>query len=85
MYAYIYVLFSQGVELIRWWKNLSIAKKLHALVAIMVVMVGFQVFIFQYAVTTLSALRVFNAAIAQWNDSQKNSIFELYQYALKIC
>ena len=82
MYAYIYVLFSQGVELIRWWKNLSIAKKLHALVAIMVVMVGFQVFIFQYAVTTLSALRVFNAAIAQWNDSQKNSIFELYQYAL---
>lgn len=64
-----------------WWRDLSIAKKLYAILSIVALVVGLELITLRFAITTLSAMRIFIESSGRWNDAQKNAIINLYQYA----
>lgn len=64
-----------------WLRDLSIAKKLYAVVGLMALLVVIEVLTLRYALNTLSTLRVFVETAGNWNDAQKNAVIHLYNYA----
>lgn len=66
----------------KWWQNLSVSKKLYAVVGLMAVLIASELFTLLFAMNTLSSVRAFVEGEGQWSKSQKNAIHSLYQYAL---
>jgi signal transduction histidine kinase/CheY-like chemotaxis protein len=64
-----------------WWRDLSITYKLYAVVGVMILLVGAELFTLNYSISTLSAIRLFVNEEASWSKSQKNAVLYLYQYA----
>lgn len=65
-----------------WWKDLSVSKKLYAVVGLMAILIASELFTLFFAMTTLSSVRAFVAGEGLWSKSQKDAIHSLYQYAL---
>ncbi|CAN5379094.1 hypothetical protein BH11BAC3_BH11BAC3_02050 [soil metagenome] len=68
------------VPFFKWFKNLSISKKLYSVVGIMVVLVSVEVGTLYFAVHTLSSVRAFVGAEGLWSKSQKDAIYQLRKY-----
>ena len=63
-----------------WFKNISIAKKLYAVVGIMAVLIAVELGTLYFAVHTLSSVRAFVGAEGLWSKSQKDAIYNLRKY-----
>lgn len=68
--------------MVRWWQDLSVSKKLYAVVGLMAVLIATELFTLLFAVNTLSSVRAFVEGEGLWSKFQKNAIHSLYQYAL---
>src|SRR5436309_2924655 len=68
--------------LLNWWKNVSIAKKLHFVVGIMAVLIGGELVTLRFAMRKLSAARAFVGAESLWSKAQKNAVFSLQRFGL---
>ncbi|MEO5603055.1 MAG: hypothetical protein ABIR06_19190 [Cyclobacteriaceae bacterium] len=64
----------------KWFKNVSIAKKLYSVVGIMAVLIAVELGTLYFAVNTLSSVRAFVGAEGLWSKSQKDAIYNLQQY-----
>lgn len=64
------------------WKNLSVSKKLYAVVGIMAFLIALELFTLIFAMNTLSAVRGYIGGEGQWSKAQKDSIIALQSYAI---
>ena len=67
--------------MMRWWKNLSVSRKLYAVVGVMAVLIATELVTLLFATSLMSSLRAFVAGEAVWANAQKNSIYSLSRYA----
>lgn len=68
-------------QMLIWWRNLSVSKKLYALVGLMAFLIAMELLTLRFAMHTLSALRAFVEGEGLWSKAQKDAIHSLYQYA----
>lgn len=66
----------------KFWKDLSVSKKLYAVVGFMAFLVALELVTLLFAMNTLSTLRAFVGGEGTWSKAQKNGIHSLYLYIL---
>lgn len=66
----------------KMWQDLSVSKKLYAVVGLMTILIALELFTLLFAVNTFSAVRAFVNGEGVWSKSQKNAIQSLYLYAI---
>ena len=66
----------------RWFRNVSIAKKLYFTVGIMALLIGLELFALFFSLGTLSSLRAYVGGEGLWSKAQKDAIFHLYKYGV---
>ncbi|WP_413574611.1 ATP-binding protein [Bdellovibrio sp. HCB290] len=63
-----------------FWKNLSVVKKLYAVVGGMALLVAIELGTLVFALSTLSSVRAFVGGEGMWSKAQKNAIHSLTSY-----
>ncbi len=66
--------------MLKFWKDLSVAKKLYSVVGVMALLVALELLTLLFAMNTLSTLRAFVGGEGTWSKAQKNSIHSLHLY-----
>jgi PAS domain S-box-containing protein len=66
---------------IRWFKNISIAKKLYLVVGTMALLIAVELFTLWFSLNTLSSVRAFVAGEGLWSKSQKDAVYYLQKYS----
>lgn len=64
------------------WNQLSILRKLYAVVGLMAVLVLLELATLAFAMSTLSSMRAFVSGEAIWSKAQKDAVLNLQQYVL---
>jgi diguanylate cyclase (GGDEF)-like protein/PAS domain S-box-containing protein len=72
----------QSFFLFRWFKNISIAKKLYFTVGIMALLIGVELFALFFSLNTLSSVRAYVGGEGLWSKAQKDAVFHLYKYGV---
>jgi len=67
-------------SLSKWFNDISIARKLYAVVGIMAVLIAVELGTLYFAATTLSSVRAFVGAEGLWSKSQKEASYNLRKY-----
>lgn len=65
----------------RFWKNLSIVKKIYIVVGMMTVFIAAELVMLMFVIQTLSAVRAFVEGEGLWSKAQKDAVYSLRQYA----
>lgn len=65
----------------RWWRDLSVSKKLYAVVGVLVLLVTTELFTLFFAMDVLSSVRSFVGGEGLWSKGQKNAVYSLHRYA----
>lgn len=63
-----------------WWRNLSVAHKLYAVVGVMALLIATELFTLLFAMNTLSAVRAFVGGEGIWSKAQKDGVLEIENY-----
>jgi len=66
----------------RLWRDLSVAKKLYAVVGLMAMLIAAELLTLIFAMNILSSVRAFVVGEGLWSKSQKDAVQSIYQYAL---
>src|SRR6201995_1851114 len=69
-----------GRSVFRWFKNISIARKLYFTVGAMALLIGIELFVLFFSLNTLSSLRAYVGGEGLWSKAQKDAVFHLYKY-----
>jgi signal transduction histidine kinase/CheY-like chemotaxis protein len=72
----------RGFFLYRWFKNVPISRKLYFTVGTMAVLIGVELFVLFFALSTLSSLRAYVGGEGLWSKAQKDAVFHLYRYGV---
>jgi PAS domain S-box-containing protein len=67
-------------SLIKWFRNVSIAKKLYFSMGIMAVLIALELVTLGFAIRTLSSVRAFVGGEGLWSKAQKDAIYHLERY-----
>ncbi len=67
-------------SLYRWFRDVSIARKLYFTVGIMALLIGVELFVLFFSLNTLSSLRAYVGGEGLWSKAQKDAVFHLYRY-----
>ncbi|HET6255126.1 MAG TPA: ATP-binding protein [Puia sp.] len=65
----------------RWFKDISIAKKLYFTVGIMALLIAIELGALIFSINTLSSVRAYVGGEGLWSKAQKNGLYQLLQYA----
>ncbi|HSZ88732.1 MAG TPA: HAMP domain-containing protein, partial [Acetobacteraceae bacterium] len=71
-----------GFFLYRWFRNVSIARKLYFTVGTMALLIGVELFVLLFSLNTLSSLRAYVGGEGLWSKAQKDAVFHLYKYGV---
>src|ERR1700732_3075605 len=71
-----------GLFLYRWFRDVSIARKLYFTVGIMALLIGVELFVLLFSLNTLSSLRAYVGGEGLWSKAQKDAAFHLYKYGV---
>jgi signal transduction histidine kinase len=71
---------SRGHSILKFWKNLSIAKKLYFVVGTMAILITGELVTLRFAMHSLSAVRAFVEAEGTWSKAQKDAALSLQRY-----
>jgi signal transduction histidine kinase/CheY-like chemotaxis protein len=71
---------NHGFSLYRWFRNVSITRKLYFTVGIMALLIGVELFVLFFSLSTLSSLRAYVGGEGLWSKAQKDAVFHLYKY-----
>ncbi len=71
-----------GFLVYRWFRNVSIARKLYFTVGIMALLIGVELFVLFFCLNTLSSLRAYVGGEGLWSKAQKDAVFHLYRYGI---
>lgn len=72
----------RSLRLIRWFKDVSIAKKLYFALGTMAVLIGLELFALFFSVSTLSSVRAYVGGEGLWSKAQKDAVYHLYKYGV---
>ena len=64
------------------WRDLSVSKKLYAVVGLMAFLITAELFTLKYTVNILSAVRAFVSGEGLWSKAQKNALLEIQNYII---
>lgn len=64
----------------RWWKDLSVSKKLYGVIGLMALLIAFEFVTLIIAMTSLSTVRALVAGEGMWSKAQKDAVQELQRY-----
>jgi signal transduction histidine kinase len=76
------MLMENRFSLYRWFKNVSIARKLYFTVGTMAALIGVELFVLLFSLSTLSSLRAYVGGEGLWSKAQKDAVFHLYRYGV---
>src|ERR1700753_3150244 len=65
----------------RWFKNISIAKKLYFTVGIMALLIAIELIVLFFSINTLSSVRAYVGGEGLWSKAQKDALYQLLRYA----
>ncbi|HEY6902452.1 MAG TPA: ATP-binding protein, partial [Puia sp.] len=65
----------------RWFKDISIAKKLYFTVGIMALLIIVELVVLFFSISTLSSVRAYVGGEGLWSKAQKDALYELLVYA----
>ncbi len=68
-------------SLLKWFRNISISKKLYFVLALMATLITLELGTLFFAVNTLSSVRAFVGGEGLWSKAQKDAIYALRTYA----
>ena len=71
-----------GFSLYRWFRDVSIARKLYFTVGTMALLIGVELFVLLFSLNTLSSLRAYVGGEGLWSKAQKDAVFHLYRYGV---
>jgi signal transduction histidine kinase/CheY-like chemotaxis protein len=66
--------------LVRWLRDVSIARKLYFTVGLMALLIAMELFTLQFAIRTLSSVRALVGAEGLWSKAQKDAAYSLQKY-----
>jgi len=69
------------IPLFRWFKDISIAKKLYFTVGIMALLIAIELLVLLFSVNTLSSVRAYVGGEGLWSKAQKDALYQLLKYA----
>jgi two-component system, sensor histidine kinase len=67
-------------QLLRWFRNVSIKRKLYFVVGIMALLIAIELFTLWFAVKTLSSVRAYVGGEGLWSKAQKDAGYYLQKY-----
>ncbi len=70
------------MSVVKWLKNVSIAKKLYFTVGIMGLLIVIELCTLFFAINTLSSVRAYVGAEGLWSKAQKDAIYNLQKYGI---
>lgn len=70
----------KGIHIGRWFRNVSIAKKLYFTVGIMALLIAFELGALVFSIDKLSAVRAYVNGEALWSKAQKDAMYQLLKY-----
>ena len=73
---------AKSFSLYRWFRNISIARKLYFTVGTMAILIGVELFVLLFSLHTLSSLRAYVGGEGLWSKAQKDAVFHLYRYGV---
>jgi len=65
----------------RWFRDISIAKKLYFTVGIMALLIAIELVVLFFAINTLSSVRAYVGGEGLWSKAQKDGMYHLFKYA----
>jgi PAS domain S-box-containing protein len=71
----------KGVSLFKWFKNISIAKKLYLTVGLMATLIAFELGALIFSINTLSSVRAYVSGEGLWSKAQKDAMYQLLKYS----
>ncbi len=66
----------------KWFKNVSIAKKLYFTVGIMALLIVVELGVLVFSINTLSSVRAYVGGEGLWSKAQKDAIYQLMRYGI---
>jgi two-component system, sensor histidine kinase len=69
-----------NISIIKWLRNISIARKLYFTVGIMALLIAIELMTLMFAIRTLSSVRTLVGAEGLWSKAQKDAIYNLQKY-----
>ncbi len=69
-------------SLFKWFRNVSIAKKLYFTVGIMALLIALELVVLFFSINTLSSVRAYVGGEGLWSKAQKDAIYQLRTYGL---
>ena len=73
---------ANGFFLYRWFRDVSITRKLYFTVGAMALLVGVELFVLLFSLSILSSLRAYVGGEGLWSKAQKDAVFHLYRYGV---
>src|SRR5688500_8180969 len=70
----------KSIRLFRWFRNVSIAKKLYFTVGIMAALIAVELAALVFSINTLSSVRAYVGGEGLWSKAQKDAMYQLLQY-----
>src|ERR1700758_355576 len=67
-------------EILQWFRNISITRKLYFVVGIMALLIAVELFTLWFAVKTLSSVRAYVGGEGLWSKAQKDASYYLQKY-----
>src|SRR5438067_10570457 len=71
-----------GFFVYRWFRDVSIARKLYFTVGTMALLIGVELIVLLFSLNTLSSLRAYVGGEGLWSKAQKDAVFHLYRYGI---
>jgi hypothetical protein len=68
-------------SMFRWFRDISIAKKLYFTVGIMALLIAIELVVLFFSINTLSSVRAYVAGEGLWSKAQKDGLYQLFKYA----
>src|SRR6267142_6901437 len=68
------------IPVFKWYRNVSISKKLYFTVGIMALLIAVELFVLMLSIHTLSSVRAYVNGEGLWSKAQKDGIYQLLRY-----
>lgn len=73
--------YSMKRSIVRWLRDVSIAKKLYFTVGIMALLIAIELGVLMFSINTLSSVRAYVGGEGLWSKAQKDGLYQLFEYA----
>ena len=73
--------FMMKKSVFRWFRDISIAKKLYFTVGIMALLIAVELAVLIFSINTLSSVRAYVGGEGLWSKAQKDALYQLLKYA----